>query len=317
MKKVIAVLTLGVLLAGCPETEGPAEKALELPERVTDQAAAADVNNSLVRILFVGMMVFERKVVEGDLEKILVYLPDVDEHTISIHQAVSDEWKDLAIAATGQTLTFGFGNLSKSLTAPETANDLSVPPPTEREARDSRWLLRAFEIDQKHQKIDPGSAALTVALDTGVFETCRLIDDGSGHACKVTVGAAPEKTVMAESMILRQEVSPDARIQLIQSSGVKTIYPNTGATQDAYGKPYHKIYDIAILNIPEETDRYLRTSHSEYLKEMFDNPTGTWKDAIADHCRSVPQPKCLSHYRTYWPLYSGYNRPICPLIEGP
>lgn len=330
MKKVIVVLTLGIFLAGCrPETEDPAEKPLAQPEKAADQATADVVKNSLVQILFVGTMVFERKVTGQDLQQILVYVPKVSkhaEHHIYLMRGKkknnSNVWEELLKNPSGETWQLDLGVSNKKLTAPKSATNFPTTPSTAAQSSDSRWLLRAFDIDNKEQVIDPLSASLTVVLDTGVFGTCGLIDDGliennRPRPCKVKVGSAEKKTVMAESMLLRQEIPSGATVKILRPPKPPiVIQPNPGPNPGFSN--YDKIYDIAILNVPEETDRVLDTPHSENLKQMFRNPTGTWKNAVASECRSsVPQPACYDRYAGFAPRFSGYNRPICPLIEGP
>ncbi len=330
MKKVIAVLTLGILLAGCdPETEDPAEEARVQPEKTADRAAPNVVQKSLVQILFVGTMVFERKMEGQELKQILVHVPRVSKHAIhdiylmrGEKKITSNVWDELLKNPSGETWQLDLGVGNKKLTAPETAANYPNTPSTPAQSSDSRWLLRAFEIDNKAQEIDPLSASLTVVLDTGVFGTCGLIDDGllendRPKPCKVKVGSAPQKTVMAESILLRQEIPSGATVRILRPPKLPiVVQPNPGPNPGLGN--YDEVYDIAILNVPAETERVLETSHSENLKQMFKNPTGTWKDAVASACRSsVPQPACYGRYADFTPRYSGFNRPICPLIEGP
>ena len=62
--------------------------------------------------------------------------------------------------------------------------------------------------------------------------------------------------------------------------------------------------------------------HSKYLEKMFDNALGDWSRVDIDSCDSTaPQPTCFDYFDQRFALdlitMSGFNRPICPLIEGP
>ena len=335
MRKAIAGVTLGIVLAGCGDrAEDRVEKAAQPPgmERALAPAAELGANKKgLVQILFVGTMVFERKLNGGNLEKLRVYIPKVVaqpdqgivEHDILLMEGgkagASKVWNELRSNPAGQTWTFDFGVAAKSLTAPPKTNDLTMAPQNACEAADSRWLLKAREVHPQGQPqpIAEIKASVIVELDTGVFETCGLVCAVGGKPCRLKFGSVQpvQKVALAESMVVRQEIPHGAKVKILGTQPTIIVKE----TPDAGVPGYDKVYNIAILNVPQAAGRVLFTKHTKNLKAMFSNPKGDWSSATASDC-TIPkerQPDCFRYFADFVPRYGGFNRPICPLIEGP
>ena len=223
----------------------------------------------------------------------------------------------------GQTWTFDFGVASNNLSAPLWSSDLSSAPQDNMESRDSGWLLKASYVhpEEKPQPIAEGRASVIVELETGVFETCVLVGNAANQACQVKFGSADTRVAAAEAMVLRQEIPLSATVKIRGTSPDLTIKEtsNESQVQNETVKGYGKVYNIAILNVPQVGGRAMSTHHTKALKAMFLDPKGSWDKATASVC-TLPvqrQPDCFDYFSKFVPRFSGYNRPICPLVEGP
>lgn len=284
--------------------------------QVTEQRATERedrTGKALVQIQFTGAMVFDR----SQAGKIRVYLPTIAGHKIKLDQGITPtpnnpRWHNIVKdPLAGTTWTLQAGLATSPLQSIQTAADLTVKPQSAEHARDSGWLFQASNIAEAGRVLDPSSAALTVELEAGDFETCVLVADKDGFPCEVTVGIATKKVALAESMVLRREIEGTARVFM----GPHEITANPGASVNGY----NKVFDIAIVNVPPSSQRELTTNHSATLTKMFVGAAkANWKPTTAVGCsNAVKQPTCHDYFLPFSNRYSGANRPICPLVEGP
>ena len=264
-------------------------------------------DKTAVLVYFVGLMVFEHQR-QANPPALVAYVPDVAGHSIELFIGERDrtgrglKWKSTNVSSSNTDLT---------LKLPPNASSLEYAP---------TQLLTAKKLhpEEKPQAIHRTSADLTLRFTRGKFSTCSFVVDEDNRICEVQLGDT-KMDPMAETMVLEIEIPCTDAITIqgvTPEVNVKPILYHQ--MPDPFYPEYKRIFEIGVVNVQQTmTGRQLTTDHTRHLKDMFQDPKGSWSPTTAHNCQVPETNRCFHHFAYFLPRFSGFNRPICPLIEGP
>ena len=288
------------------------------PEKLEVAKACADLEDErlvregsgLVQILLVGLMAFRH---DKEAKTVHAYFPVDSKHKMRITYVKSKRlrWsRYIKKLGSGDKVTFDLGSAGVSL---RSGADLGEYPESRDQARDADWMISESEIEGVDRELELPEKYVEVVFEAGVFETCGLVHDKHGAICEVNVGGY--KGAASEYMVLRKEIDKNKKFRVLVNNRILKIKGKrwVPATNDGYdGSSVN--YDLAIVNIDDRRSRrVLESSHGVHLEKMFKGAMG-WGKFKATGCELDCQPKCIIRYWEFGPLFSGHDRPICPLV---
>ena len=347
-----AIFVALVLSLGCPGKEPPkGEREIE-----GDGEKNTLADGTLVQILIYGLSVFELP--EAGENQVVVHFPYVMGHKIELargrktsadpkkHEWAGFEGNAMPRDVSGKGIRFegGAGGITV-WQEPGDHGDWERYPRDAKDAADSRWMVRAKDLEQNPQNLRfrDNVASSTAILDFGRLETCGLIHEPEAgvEVCRVRETRPHGTTGASEYMVVRHVIAAGETLKIhltnedpIVAEPVSLVncskYARDGCVE--FGeKDYKSVIDIAIRNTPSNVSkRGMETDHMNILRDTFFTgfSGSSWELVSPDcdktnkvwgcpRCAESVQPKCWGYFLRYRESFSGFQQSVCPFVGFP